>query len=163
MTSGKKPEGVQGPGIKPTPAPQAGHIGGQTTLAGIFGEIVWLLSQSSGHKFLFIADLEWFLMPALMLGQFRTFRDGERIVGLAMWAHLSEEVEARVNQGIVKLAPSDWKSGDRTWLVELITPFGGVEAMIEDLRKTALKGHSFSFHVTGPDGQRQIRTLPVEG
>jgi RTX toxin acyltransferase family len=28
----------------------------------------------------------------------------------------------------------DWKSGDRLWVVEVIAPFGGAEAMVQDLK-----------------------------
>ena len=32
------------------------------------------------------------------------------------------------------MAPNDWQSGDRLWLVELIAPFGGQEEMLKDLQ-----------------------------
>lgn len=37
------------------------------------GEIVWLMSQSPAHRQMFISDLEWLIMPPLLLGQFRLF------------------------------------------------------------------------------------------
>lgn len=43
------------------------------TIAAVLGEIAWLMSQSPAHRQLFIADLEWLIMPPLLLGQFRLF------------------------------------------------------------------------------------------
>ena len=36
------------------------------TVSQVLGEITWLLSQSPLHKNLFISDLEWMVMPALL-------------------------------------------------------------------------------------------------
>ena len=38
------------------------------------GHAVWLMSQSSVHKHLFIADTEWLLLPPIAAGQFRLWR-----------------------------------------------------------------------------------------
>lgn len=36
-------------------------------------QILWLLSQSPKHKYLFVGDLEWYLLAPLQLRQFRLF------------------------------------------------------------------------------------------
>ena len=43
------------------------------TMGSMMGEIVWLMSQSPIHKILAISDLEWLLMPPLLLGQYKLF------------------------------------------------------------------------------------------
>ncbi|MCW8344268.1 toxin-activating lysine-acyltransferase, partial [Stenotrophomonas sp. SG1] len=43
------------------------------TVAQMLGEITWLMTQSPIHKQLFIGDLEWFAMPAILVEQFRIF------------------------------------------------------------------------------------------
>lgn len=131
----------------------------QLTLAGALGEVVWLFMQSPGHRHLFLADLEWLVMPAMMLGQFRTFRSGEQIAGLALWATVSEEVEKRLTAGVVSLAPADWKSGDRLWLVELVAPFGGADAMIEDLKTSVFRGKTAKIRLTGADGKSVVADI----
>jgi cytolysin-activating lysine-acyltransferase len=132
---------------------------GPMTVSGTLGEIVWLLTQSPGHRYLFVADLEWLVMTPMLLGQFRTFRSQDRVVGLALWAYLSPEVEARLEAGVPRLSPADWKSGDRPWLVELVAPFGGTDAMVEELRRTVFRGKTFKMHAHGPDGKRETRTV----
>lgn len=137
----------------PAPAPAP------VTLAGALGEIVWLLTQSPVHRHLFLADLDWALMPPLLLSQFRTFRNGERIVGVALWATVSEEVDRRLASGVAKLRPDEWKSGERLWLMELVAPWGGQEAMLEELQGSVFKGKSVKMHTLEPDGRRGVRTV----
>ena len=33
------------------------------------------------------------------------------------------------------MAPTDWKSGETLWLVDIVAPFGGHDAMIKDLKE----------------------------
>jgi cytolysin-activating lysine-acyltransferase len=121
----------------------------------MFGEIVWLMSQSAAHKHFAIADLEWMVMPAVLLNQYCLFHDQARPVGAALWAFLSEEAEAKLSLNPVRLRPDDWKSGDRCWLVDLIAPQATAEnqlaaTMLVDLQQTALEGLAFRFHRTDP-------------
>jgi len=80
------------------------------TLAHTLGEIVWLMTRSPLHKHLKIGDLEWLLMPAILLNQFRLFRAGEQVVGLALWAYLTPE-QAKEMGKTGKLKPEDWRFG----------------------------------------------------
>ncbi len=108
--------------------------GGKRTISSVLGEITWLMSQSPLHKTFFIGDLEWMVMTPIVLEQFRIFYSGDRPVGVALWARVSEEVETRLEAGGARMAPNDWRSGDRLWVVELIAPFGGQEEMLKDLQ-----------------------------
>jgi cytolysin-activating lysine-acyltransferase len=80
------------------------------------------MSQSPIHKQFYISDLEWFVMTPVLLQQFRIFYAQDRPVGVLLWAFASDEVEARLVQGVTRLRPQDWKSGDRLWVVEAIAP-----------------------------------------
>jgi len=40
----------------------------------MLGELTWLLTQSATHKHFTFADLEWMILPPLMLEQYRVFR-----------------------------------------------------------------------------------------
>lgn len=132
------------------------------TVAGALGEIAWLLSQSPNHRHaLFLADLEWLAMPPLMHNQYRLFYANGRPIGVAFWAFVTETVEQRLAAG-GRIGTEDWRSGDRVWLVELIAPFGNQEAMLEDLRKTALADRKFRFIRTHPNGRRETVELGGE-
>jgi cytolysin-activating lysine-acyltransferase len=152
--------------------------GAPRTVAEALGQVVWLLSQSAAHRELKIKDLEWSFMPAILVEQFRIFRFGplpglERVdlqalapaglskdaleqlpLGVAIWAKLSEAAEAKLERG-ERLSMQDWKSGERVWLVELISPFATAankisEAMLLDLMQGPFKDVAFHLHRTDP-------------
>lgn len=164
---------------------------GPRTVAEALGQITWLFSQSPVHRRLEIGDLGWSVMPALLVEQFRLFRFGplpgleearpedflpgmtregleQMPLGLALWGWLSEEAEAKVERG-ERLGAEDWKSGDRLWLLELISPFATpenrlVEVMLADLVQGPFAGRRFSLHRTDPATGRKDRiTLGQEG
>ncbi|MBT9445604.1 MAG: toxin-activating lysine-acyltransferase [Hyphomonadaceae bacterium] len=158
------------------------------TVAEAIGQIVWLFSQSPIHRELPIKALETSVMPAVVLEQFRVFRFGplpgtENIdpasfaplgmtkegleqmpLGVALWAELSEAAEAKLERG-EKLSLAEWKSGDRLWLVELISPFATaenklVEVMLADLMQGPFSTRAFSLHRTDPQtGRRDKLTI----
>jgi cytolysin-activating lysine-acyltransferase len=99
------------------------------TVAQVLGEIVWLMTQSPRHKAIPIGDLEWLLMPAILLRQFRIFYKGEQPVGVVVWALADELVAKRIDVGDSRLAAVEWKSGSNLRIVELVAPFGGEAEM----------------------------------
>lgn len=135
------------------------HVARAPTVSDIFGQIVWLMTQSQGHRSFFISDLEWMVMPPVLQKQFRLFPGKNQPIGCALWATLSEEAEKRLEEGATRLAPQDWKSGDRLWLVELLAPFGHKEEMLEDLKRTVFAGKRFKMHAFTPEGQRTVVTI----
>ena len=161
-TSSKTPSGQTGGddgAEQAAPAFDAGRTDAaaarKPTVSHMLGEITWLLTQSPTHKHFALADLEWLAMPPLLLEQYRVFHGDTTPVGVALWAYLSEEAEAKLNAGVGRLRPDEWKSGDRLWLVDLIAPFATpdnkmVEQMLADLMNTALKAKKFKFHKTDP-------------
>lgn len=152
------------PGAPALGQPTPGQL--RPTVAHMMGEMVWLLTQSPLHKHFALADLEWMIMPALLLEQFRVFRDGARPVGLALWGYLNEEAEKKVIAGGARLRPDEWKSGDRLWLVEVIAPFHTsenkmIERMLTDLANGALKHKPFKFRMVDHNSaQARIVTIP---
>src|SRR4051794_25824411 len=48
------------------------------TVSQVLGEITWLMTQSPRHKSIPLGDLEWLVMPAVLLQQFRMFYKGEQ-------------------------------------------------------------------------------------
>lgn len=153
------------------------HTGAPATVADALGQVTWLFSQSPVHKQLRIGDLEWSVMPAILHEQFRIFRFGplpgledvdpgaflpgvnragleQMPLGVAFWGLLSADAEAKVERG-KRLALEDWKSGDRLWLLELISPFATAEnklaeIMLADLVGGPFAGKRFSLHRTDP-------------
>lgn len=161
--------------------------GAPRSVAEALGQITWLFSQSPVHKRLEIGALEWSVMPAIIHEQFRVFRFGplpglddvdpsnflpgvDRVgleqmpLGVALWGELSVEAEAKIETG-ERLELQDWKSGNRLWLIELISPFATPEnklseAMFLDLVQGPFVGREFYLHRTDPvTGRKDKITL----
>ncbi len=149
-------------------AAEAGHPR-PPTVSHLLGEMSWLMTQSPLHKALPIEALEWLAMPALIHRQFYIFRDGDRPIGLALWAKCDAAAEAKLERGMIEpenhLTLEEWTSGNRIWLVDLIAPFANGEnkhreIMIADLITGPLAGQAFKFHQTDPaSGKRSVQTV----
>lgn len=148
------------------PAPRA------PTISHLLGEMTWLLSQSLMHKALRISDLEWLIMPALIHRQFYIFRDGDKTIGLALWAKCNARAATKLDEGLLEegnqLTLEDWQSGDQVWLVDLIAPFATAEnrhreIMFADLISGPLSGVAFNFHQTDPaTGKRTVKRVEAD-
>jgi cytolysin-activating lysine-acyltransferase len=129
------------PDASSTPADQInGHAREQTapppkTVAQVLGEITWLMTQSPRHKAVPLGDLEWLLMPAILLRQFRIFYHGEQPVGVALWALADELVARRIDAGDKRLAAVEWKSGTNMRVIDIVAPFGGEAEMQGQLKE----------------------------
>lgn len=110
-------------------------------LETVLGAINWLTIHSPQHRHLFISDLEWAIIPPVMLKQFKLFKDEDnKTIAFTSWAKISEEVENRIlKTGNTKLAPGEWNSGDRIHLIDVLTPFGGNRNVISTLYETEFK------------------------
>jgi cytolysin-activating lysine-acyltransferase len=115
-------------------ATAAGDARGQAgppskTVSQVLGEITWLMTQSPRHKAIPLGDLEWLVMPAILLRQFRIFYSGDRPVGVALWALADDLVAKRIDANDKRLTAVEWKSGSKLRIVELVAPFGGEAEM----------------------------------
>ena len=139
------------------PPATAGATAPPKTVSHVLGEITWLLSQSPLHKNLFISDLEWMVMPAILLEQFRIYHGpNQQPAGLVLWGSVSDETEQRLINHQVKLAPQEWNGGSNLWLIEMVAPFGGQEEMLADAAVTIFKGRSFKYQRTGARGPEVV-------
>lgn len=145
---------------------------GPITVSHVLGEITWLMTQSPLHRHFQLVDLEWLIMPAILHEQFYIFRDGDKPVGVALWAKVTPEAEKKLDKGMIepenRLSPLEWINGPQTWLIDLIAPFATDEnrhreIMIADLISGPLKGVSFKLHRTDPaTGKRSVVTVEAD-
>ncbi len=142
------------------------------------------------RRLVLASDMEWSFFPAVLLEQFRVFRFGplpgsenmdpasfaklgltkegleQMPLGVAIWAKLSAEAEARLERG-EKLKAEDWKSGERIWLVEMISPFATPEnklseAMLLDMIQGPFKTTAFHLHRTDPKTGRRDKVTVAQ-
>jgi len=78
-----------------------------------------------------------------------SLNDG-RVVGLAIWAKVSAEVDAKIREQIkagvfpVRLKPQDWASGDIAWLLDVIAPSKTqATALLANIRQVVKEGNLF--------------------
>jgi cytolysin-activating lysine-acyltransferase len=141
---------------------QAAAAPSAKTVSHVLGEITWLLSQSPLHKNLFISDLEWMVMPAILLEQFRIFPGPNgQPAGLILWASVSDDTEQRLREGLVKLSPQEWRGGDNLWLIEMVSPFGGQEEMLADAAASIFAGKPFKYQRPGLNGPEVVTHEPT--
>jgi cytolysin-activating lysine-acyltransferase len=76
-----------------------------------------------------------------------------------LWASVNDAVAARLAEGGVRMGPQDWTSGDQLWIVEVIAPFGGHDAMVADLKERVFPGREIRALVLGVDGTRKVRVV----
>lgn len=116
----------------------------QATL--IFGQVVSIFLQSPRHRHLLLADLEWRVIPAIALKQYRLVQHKGLPRGLpgsfVSWALVNEEVEAQLQQPDFRLRLQDWKSGDRVWIVDVAGPAEKDPALLDKLKQELFPGRA---------------------
>ena len=149
-----------GDGGQTSNTPEAGQKARVATAT--FGEIVALLSFSPVYKHMSLADLEWLVIPALATNQVTTVRgklkdqNGLTIpLGMALWAHVSEEVdkklEAQQQANIpFRLAPHEWKSGEIPWLLAVLAPKEVAQALVKKLEDSVFKDKTYKWFALRP-------------
>ncbi len=128
-------------------------------MSEVLGEITWLMTQSPLHKRLFLEDLEWLVMTPVLLNQFRLYYAPDRPIGVVLWAKVNDEVAAILSEGVNRLRPQDWTSGDKAWVVECISPFGGAQEMVEELKQEVFSDETLWLTSPGADGKATVETL----
>jgi len=91
----------------------------------VYGDMMFLAFRSPRHARMQVAQLRSYIEPPLLLGQFRLFRFDGVARGLYTWGWLGPEAERRLITG-GQLAPEDWTSGDRLWIVDIMAPYNGL-------------------------------------
>jgi len=134
----------------------------KSAAAEIMGHISWLMMLSPQHKQLFIGDLEWLMTPPVTLKQFRLYRTDKTPWAYASWAFLTEEAEQRLIKGERRLQPAEWRAGNRPWLIDVISPFGGAEGVLKDIRETVLPDYEVKALAPGEDG-KGMRVMVLRG
>jgi cytolysin-activating lysine-acyltransferase len=122
-------------------------------VSSILGIVTALMVDSPLHQHFFLADMKWLVIPPVRMRQFRIFRKDGTPFAYACWASVSEETEARLKAGEVRLRPDEWNNGDNIWLIDLVAPFGGGEEVMQDLKRTVFAGKKIKTRQVAPDGK----------
>lgn len=124
-----------------------------------FGKTVMAMMMLARYRNQTLADLQHLVLEPLIRDRIAIAYPGAKdaspandIAGLAIWASVSEEVDARIREQIkagtfpVRLKPEDWTSGDRNWLLDVIAPDKRSTANVIANFKQVVKQGSLRLH-----------------
>lgn len=115
------------------------------------GAVAWLMMQQPGLRHTLLSELDWRVLPPLVLDQSRLYLREHAPLAFVSWARLSDEAAARFRAPPHHLSIADWASGDAIWIVDLIAPFGGTREIMADLREKHFA--DAPVHQLAPDGK----------
>ncbi len=127
----------------------------------LFGHVMWLYTQSPASRYYFIQDMESRVLPPLVLDQCKLYLQtsgGSLPISYVSWAYLSPEAEEKYI-ATQRIAPGDWKSGENLWLVDVLAPFGGEQAILKELFSDELKGREVYLLYPSAKGGLQKKAL----
>lgn len=124
-----------------------------------FGKIVMAMMMLPRYRHHTINDLQHLVLEPLIRDRIAIAYPGEDqqsaltdISGLAIWASVSEEVDARIREQIkagvfpVRLKADDWNSGSINWLFDVIAPDRRMTAAVIANFKQVLKEGALRLH-----------------
>lgn len=121
----------------------------------ILGPALWLYARDPNRKFLFMADIDWAILPPVILDQCRLYTKNNIPFAFFTWASVSDAVDQRLRSGTPRIAPHEWQSGEHLWLVDVVVPFGQAEQMIDELRKAQFPERKISALLPDPNRGNQ--------
>jgi cytolysin-activating lysine-acyltransferase len=159
---------------KPASAPAGGEGASNrrsALLAQSFSQTVAALMRDPRFRNLRLADLEWLVLPPLLLGQCRLVhaKSDEKgpflPIAVALWASVSAAVDKRLSSSLDKaprLQPAEWSSGNIKWLLVLAGDQRALPRFLTQLQETELKGEPIKVLTQDVSGKRYVRTLPAK-
>ena len=131
-------------------------------LRGHFGLAVMAMMELPRYRHQSIADLGQLVMEPLLRNRMAFAHAGRKedaeqdavqdIAGMAIWASVSEDVDARIREQIragvfpVRLRPQDWTSGEINWLLDVIAPDRKVIAAVISSFRQVASGRELRLH-----------------
>lgn len=127
----------------------------------MLGPVTWLMMQQPHTRHTLLSELEWRVVPALMLEQAKLYMRGDAPLAYVSWAKMSDAVGQRYRQVPHQLSFNDWKSGSEVWLIDVVAPFGGVPKLMEELRTQVFSGQVVHQLAATPSEPSRVLTWPA--
>lgn len=175
-TAGKKPEIAQTSGDK-TPASNAippevakQVVALRASVRENFGKATMAMMMLPRYRNQSIADLQHLVLEPLMRDRLAMAYPGSKkgedtpreMIGFAVWASVSQEVDARITEQVrsgsfpIRLKPDEWNSGDINWLLDIVAPSQeATTSVIANFRQVVKAGqvklHPFIARLVPPE------------
>ena len=154
---------------------QLGSAASKLVSASI-GDMAVVFSRSKSHQHYALADIQWMIVPPVVLGQFYVAELAHKEHGVrapvavlpeaskknVTWAHVSGEIDERLRASggeRIRLAPAEWKSGDITWLIDMAGEPRALAATLRKLNETAFANKQVYVWTIGSSGEKQVLML----
>lgn len=124
----------------------------------LLGPVMWLYARDPARKYTFAADLDWRLLPPLVLDQCKLYHKQEVPWAFFSWALVSPEIDARLRTAHGTIAPHEWRSGTIPWLIDIVMPFGEEAALVHEAIAPFAQGKAVNAWVSAANGQMQLRS-----
>jgi len=124
-----------------------------------FGKVVMAMMMMPRYRHQTLGDLQHLVLEPLIRDRIAIAYPGDKdaaagadIVGLAIWASVSEAVDAAIRDQIragtfpLRLKPDDWNSGSINWLIDVIAPDQKTTARVIANFKQVVKQGSLRLH-----------------
>jgi cytolysin-activating lysine-acyltransferase len=128
----------------------------------ILGPALWLYARDPIKKFMFLGDIDWAVLPPIVLDQCRLYTKSGLPYAFITWAFVDPAVGQRLRSAQPKIAPHEWKSGEEVWIVDAVAPFGQLEETLKELREKVFSGKKVSALLPDParTGTMMLREWP---
>lgn len=144
---------------------QAPQLTGQPNrISEAFGAAVWLWMQMPRHRQLTIKNLDKRLLEPIRQGQYVLVCTGKYNqqrdpVALLLYACLNARSESQyLRDPSSPLSAGDWRSGDRLWLIDWVSPFGRSLQLRRQLLEMFARQTARSLHRHAQPGTSQVKT-----
>lgn len=153
----------------------------RASFAESFAQIVAVFMRDRNFRTLTIAELEWLVLPPIMVGQFalahapmdRSAAKGGKAkaqqnnaalvpVAVALWARVSPGVDKALSENLdkaIKLQAADWSSGDRLWLLALAGDQRVFPKFLAQLGEKDFQGREVKMRKRTPEGKVVVQTI----
>ena len=133
-TNGAAVPALNGSGAPPEAEIAAKIAGLRSYVRESFGKVVMAMMMQPRYRSQTLADLQHLVLEPLVRDRVAIAQraddspTGHDVAGVAVWASVTEEVDARIREQIatgtfpIRLKPEDWNSGNINWLLDVIAP-----------------------------------------
>lgn len=131
----------------------------RTHIRESFGKVAMAMAMLPRYRSQTLADLQHLILEPLMRDRVAiAYPGGDNagpladIAGLAIWASVSEEVDAKIREQVqagtfpIRLKAEDWNSGSINWLLDVIAPDQRTTANVIANFKQVVKEGSLRLH-----------------
>lgn len=91
--------------------------------------VINLLAHSENHHHFTVEQINRCIIPPVNLNQCCGIVENGHLVAWCSWAFLSEEKADIFLDGIYKIQPDDWRSGDVLVIMDFVAPFGHMKKL----------------------------------